>query len=229
MTALRNAEELKCGLETIPAVISVSDVKVEANIIKHISVDTRAIGEVAVRRLDVNDAPALYEFYTEGLSEKPRKLFAPYPLFHTPPDSASEMTIRIADWEKESDWMAVILVKDKRIIGFSMLKRFYTENVTSGIAVRDEFLKKGLGFLLQRIIVEQARLLNLKRFHVKIVSDNLASLRLHEKCGFKQTRVLPPPIYEEILEYLRDNDKKNGNEPVDRHIVELVIDLDHRI
>jgi Sortase and related acyltransferases len=229
MITSSKTEELKRSLEAIPEIISVDEVKIEENIIKYISIDTRVIGKVTVRRLDVNDASELFKFYTEGLSEKPKKLFAPYPLFHTPPGSVSELASRIADWKKENDWMAVNLVKDKQIIGFCMLKRFYTENVTSGIAVRDDCSKKGLGFLLQKIIVEQARLLNLKGFHVKIVSDNLASLRIHEKCGFRITRILPQPLYEEILEYLSDSDKKNGNEPVDRHIVELVIDLDHGI
>jgi RimJ/RimL family protein N-acetyltransferase len=225
MTALSKTEELKRSLEAIPEVISVDEVKIEENIIKYLSIDTRAIGKVTVRRLDVNDAPELFKFYTEGLSEKPKKLFAPYPLFHTPPSSANELANRIADWGKENDWMAVNLVKDMRIIGFCMLKRFYTKSVTSGIAVRDEFFKKGLGFLLQKIIVEQARLLNLKGFHVKIVSDNLASVRLHEKCGFRQTKILPPDIYEEMFKYLSDSDKKNGKKAVERQLVEMVIDL----
>jgi RimJ/RimL family protein N-acetyltransferase len=225
LTALSKAEELKRSLEAIPEVISVDEVKIEEDIIKYISIETRAIGKVTVRRLDVNDAQELFKFYTEGLSEKPRKLFAPYPLFHTPPRSASELAMRIADWKRENDWTAVNLVKDKRIIGFCLLKRIHTENVTSGIAVRDEFFKKGLGFLLQKIIVEQARLLNLKGFHVKIVSDNLASVRLHEKCGFKKIRTLPPPIYEDILKYLSNSDKKNGHKAVDRHIIEMVIDF----
>jgi len=229
MAALCKTEALRRNLQALPEVVSLGEIEVEDNIIKYISLETRAIGGVTVHQLDIADAPGLFEFYTKGLSEKPRRLFAPYPLFHTPLSSADELARRIVDWKQENDWTTINLIKDKRIIGLCQLKRFGTEQVTSGIAVRDEFLKKGLGYLLQNIIIQQARLLNLKRFHVKIVSDNLASMRLHEKCGFRQTRVLPPPIYEEILEYLSDSDKKNGNEPVDRHIVELVIDLDHGI
>ncbi len=225
MTASSKTEELKRSLEAIPEIISVDEIKIEENIIKYISIDTRAMGKVTVRRLDVNDAQELFELYTEGLSEKPKKLFAPYPLFHTPPSSASELERRIADWKKENDWTALSLIKNKLVIGFGLLKRFYTEQVTSGIVIRDEFLKKGLGYLLQKIIVEQACLLNLKGFHVKIVSDNLASMRLHEKCGFRKTRTFPQPIYEEILEYLRQRDIKNGNQAVDRQIIEMVIEL----
>lgn len=229
MAALCKTEALRRNLQALSEVVSLGEIEVEDNIIKYISLETRAIGGVMVHQLDIADAPGLFELYTEGLSEKPRRLFAPFPLFHTPLSSADELASRITNWKSENDWTALILVKDRRTIGFALLKRFSTEQVTSAIVVRDEFLKRKMGYLLQIMIVEQARLLNLKRFHVKIVSDNLASVRLHEKCGFRQTRVLPPPIYEEILEYLRDSDKKNGNEPVDRHIVELVIDLDHGI
>ena len=225
MTALSKTEELKRSLAAIPGVKSVGDVKIKNDIIEYIAIDTGAAGKITVRRLDVNDAPQLYEFYTEGLSEKPKVLFAPYPLFHTSPGSAGELAMRIADWKKENDWTAVILVKDERIIGFCMLKRFYTKNVTSGIAVSDEFARKGMGLLLQKIIVEQARLLNLTGFHVKIVSDNWASVRLHEKCGFRITKTLPQPLYVEILEYLRQKDISDGKHKVDRQIIEVVVDF----
>jgi len=226
MTTYYKTDDLKRVLETISQVRSVDDIKFEDNIIIHISIDTGTIGRVTVHQLEVNDAPELFEFYTEGLTETPRRLFAPYPLFHTPPYSVSEMAERIAEWKKEKDWSSICLTKDKQIIGFCLLKRFYTENVTSGIAVRDDFLKKGLGRILQSIIIEQARLLNLKSFHIKVVSDNLASVRLHEKCGFRQTRILPPPMYEEVLQYLSAIDKKEGKKAVERHIIEMVIDLE---
>ncbi len=227
MAVFCKTEALRRNLQALPEVVALGGIEVEDNIIKYISLETRTIGGVTVHQLDIADAPGLFEFYTEGLSEKPRRLFAPYPLFHTPPRSADELAARITNWKSENDWTALTLVKDKQTIGFALLKRFSTEQVTSAIVVRNEFLKKKVGYLLQSMIVEQARLLNLKRFHVKIVSDNLASVRLHEKCGFRQTKIFPPPIYEEILEYLSDSDKKSGNEPVGRHIVELVIDLDH--
>ncbi len=227
MSASDNENNLKCSLEGLPQVVSVDQVKIENNIIKYMSFETRSIGQIEARQLDLNDAPALFDFYTAGLSEKPKRLFAPYPLFHTPPGSASELADRIADWKKEHDWTAISLVKDERIIGLCLLKRFWTEQVTSGIAIRDEFVKLGLGYLLQKIIVEQARLLKLDKFHVKIVSDNLSSVRLHEKCGFKQTRILPPPLYEEILKYLNECDMKNGIKAKDRRIIEMVVELDN--
>jgi RimJ/RimL family protein N-acetyltransferase len=226
MATFRGAEELKSALEELSQVGSVGDFSVEGNFIRTIAIETESAGRMIVRRLEVDDAAGLFEFYSEGLSEKPRKLFAPYPLFHTPPGSTRELSRRIADWKKENDWTALNLIKEGRIIGFGLLKRFKTEKVTSSIVIRDEFLKKGLGYLLQNIIIEQARLLNLKRFHVKVVSDNLASMRLHEKCGFTQTRILPSNLYQEMFKYLSDRDQKNGNKAVDRKLVEMVIELE---
>jgi RimJ/RimL family protein N-acetyltransferase len=226
VNVLCKTEALQRALEALSQWVSVEEIGVEGDVIKTMSIETRSIGRVSVHQLDVHDAPGLFEFYVEGLSEKSSRLFAPYPLFQPPPGSADELARRIADWKKENDWSALTLVKDNRIIGFGLLKRFWTEQVTSAIAIRDDFLNKGLGHLLQQIIVEQARLLNLKKFHIKVVSDNLASVRLHERCGFRQTRILPPPLYEEMLKYLSDLDRGNGVEPVDRRIVEMVIELD---
>lgn len=226
MTTFHRAEKLKRALGAISQVASVDEIKVEDDIIRYASLDAGSVGRVTVHRLDENDAAGLFEFYSYGLSEKPRRQFAPYPLFHTPPVSAHELACRIADWKRESDWTALNLVKDGRIIGFGLLKRFKSEQVTSAIVIRDEFLKKGLGCLLQNIIIEQARLLKLKSFHVKVVSDNLASVRLHEKCGFRQTKILPSDMYEEIFEYLSDCDRKDGGEAVERQLIEMTVELD---
>ncbi|MBN2570173.1 MAG: GNAT family N-acetyltransferase [Deltaproteobacteria bacterium] len=218
-------EALRDHLQLNPEVVSVGEVAVEDNIIQSIFLETRTIGGVTVRRLETDDAPGLFELYSQGLSEKPRRLFTPYPLFHTPPASAGELASRIANWGKESDWTALVMLKDELVIGFALLKRFHTEQVTSGIAVRDDFLKRRLGYLLQSIIVEQARLLAVRKFHVKVVSDNMASMRLHEKCGFRQTRILSPDLYKEMFAYLSGRDQREGKEAVERQLVEMTIDL----
>jgi RimJ/RimL family protein N-acetyltransferase len=217
--------ELKRALEELPRVSSIHRIRLKKNLVEYVSLGTESAGEVEVRRLQVKDAPALHEFYAEGLSERARRLFAPYPLFHTPPSGANELACRIKKWEKEDDWTATNLSKEGMIIGFGLLKRFKSEQATSGIAVRNDFLNKGLGCLLQKIIVEQARMLGLRRFHVKIVSDNLASVKIHEKCGFRKTGILPSALYPEIFAYLSDQDRASGKKPMDRHLVKMVVDL----
>lgn len=218
--------ELRQALGRLPHVLSIDEVTIEGSLIHYMSLKTAALGPAEICRLDVHSAKELFEFYTEGLSELPRRLFAPYPLFHTPPSTCDEMAARITEWKRETDWTALNLVCEKRIIAFGLLKRFSTEHVTSSIAVRDRYLKQGLGQLLQTIVVEQARLLKIKRFHIKVLSDNLASIRLHEKCGFNVTKVLPPSLYQDMLLYLGERDRRNGKPAVNRQILEMVIRLE---
>jgi RimJ/RimL family protein N-acetyltransferase len=225
MASESKAEKLRCSLVSLDGVAAVEDIEIEGNIINCLTIATSSAGKIIARRTEVSDAPALFEFYTIGLSEKPKKMFAPYPLFHTPPESAEELAKRITDWQKEDDWTAISLFKEKKIIGFGLLKRFRSPQATSAIVIRDNYLQKGLGCFVQCIIVEQARLLNIPGFHIKVVSDNYASIRLHEKCGFKQTKNIPPSLYEEIFQYLNKEDKRNGKKAIKRHLIEMTIDL----
>jgi len=208
------AETFKSVLERIPQVNSVDSIEIEENIIKYVSIDIKALGIMAVRRLDLNYSTALFDFYFKGLSEASRKRFYPYPLFDTPLKSAAELTTRIKDWQKEDDWTLLNLMKAQQIIGICLLKRFRTPQATSAIALDEEYRNRGLGYLMQTIVNEQARFLRLKKFHVKVEPDNIASIRLHEKCGFKQTRTVPYSGY-------KDGVRK------EIPVIEMVLDLSY--
>lgn len=210
-----DTESIKEILEKIPGVKSVGEIVIKDKIIERVIVEKELMGKLIINRLQAEDAPVLFNFYFQGLSEKSRIFFGnPYPLFSSPLSSAEELSKRITDWQKEDDWVVFTLVKNKKIIGISLLKRFKTARPVSGIAVRDEFHKKGLGTLLQTMVNEQTRLLNLKKLWSGAAQNNAASLLLHEKCGFKKTSKLTPHfIY------------KNGNKIIDRYDVEMVKDM----
>lgn len=211
-----NAKNLRSVLKKLPGVESVSEVKIKNKVIKYISFENKSIGRLMVHHLNVEDASALFDFYFQGLSEESRSFFPPYPLFSPPLNSVEELVNRITDWKKEDDWTFLNLIKDEQIIGVCLLKRYQPERPVSGLAVREEFQKMGLGFLLQTIVTEQARLLNLKKLYATVAPDNIASLRVHKKCGFKQTgRLVPHFGY------------KNGTKVVDRHDIEMVIEFDY--
>ena len=206
-----NTKHIKEVLERLPGVASVNDVSVKDSVIEYFSFEKTSIGRLVVQRLQVEDADALFDFYLNGLTEKSREFFPPYPLFSPPVNSVEELANRIRDWQKEDDWTVLKLVKDEQIIGMGLLKRYQTERPVSGLAVREEFQKVGLGLLLQTIINEQARLLGLKKLYATLAQENIASLLVHKKCGFKQTsRLVPHFVY------------KNGVEEVDRHDIEMV-------
>lgn len=216
--------DLKKYLEALSQVVSISEVCIEHDIIKYIALEIKKVGKIIARQLDVDDGPRLFDFYFQGLSERSRRNFIPYPLFNTPPCSAEELSQRIADWQKEDDWSAIILENEDGILGLCILKRFHTEHVTSGIVIRDDWTGIGLGYLLQMIIIGQARLLNLKKFHVKIISDNQSSIRLHEKCGFRKVGFVPWDGFEGLRDFLSANDPPDAD--TNRQIIKMVIELD---
>jgi len=210
------AENMKYVLEELPGIKSVNEIKISNGMIERISVENKSLGTLIIRRLKADDSSALFNFYFHGLSEKSRNLFPPYPLFSPPVNSAEELASRIADWEKEDDWIVLNLIMGEQIIGVCLLKRYKTERPVSGLAVREEYQKAGLGTLLQAVINEQARLLNLKILYATVAPDNIASLRVHRKCGFKETGKLVPHY-----------GYKNGIKEVDRHDIEMVVELNH--
>jgi len=211
-----NAKNIKQVLEKLPGVESVNEIKIKDKMIEYISFENKSMGRLMVNRLDVEGSAALFDFYFHGLSEESRNFFPPYPLFSPPLNSIEELSNRVMDWQKEDDWTVLKLVKDKQIIGMCLLKRYKTERPVSGLAVREEFQKMGLGFLLQTIVNEQARLLRLNKLYATLAQDNIASLETHKKCGFKQTGILVPHF-----------GYKNGTKIIDRHDIEMVIEFNY--
>ena len=207
---------IKHVLEKLPVVESVSEIKIKDKIIESVSLESKSTGRLVLERLNVTDSAALFDFYFHGLSEESKNFFPPYPLFSPTVNSTEELARRISDWKKEDDWTFLKLTQGEQIIGVCLLKRYKTERPTSGLAVREEFQQKGLGFLLQTIVNEQARLLRLKKLYATMAQDNIASLETHKKCGFKETgRLVPHFGY------------KNGNKVADRYDIETIIEFDY--
>lgn len=206
-----NLNKLKEGIKLVPGVISIKKVIIDNKIIKYISIDKELIGKLIIQAIDKEDGEGLYNFYTKNLSERSKRFFPPYPLFSPTVKSAEELKKRIVEWKKEKDWTVLKLVQNDQIIGLVLLKRYKTDRPTSGLAVSERFQKVGIGTLLQTIIDEQAWLLGIKNLYITAAQDNLASLRLHEKCGFKKTgKLVPHFIY------------KNKVKVIDRYDVEMV-------
>lgn len=207
---------MKNILNNLSGIQSVNQVKIKNKIIEFISLKNKSIGRLVIKRLEAKDSPALFDFYFKGLSKKNRNHFPPYPLFSPQPKSSQELREKIIDWQKENDWTVLKLTDTKQIIGICLLKRYRTKRPTSGLAIRKEFQKLGLGTLLQVIINEQVKLLNLKKLYISLAPDNIASLRLHEKCGFKQTgKLVPHYAYEK------------GNKKIDRYDIEMIKEFNY--
>jgi RimJ/RimL family protein N-acetyltransferase len=194
--------------------ITVTDITIENNIIKRIVLFNTSIGNLLLQSITINDSQELFNFYFDGLSEQARIFFCPYPLFNPRPKSYKELSQKIKDWKKEDDWIVLKLEKNNHIIGICLLKRYKTDRPTSGLAIHEKYQKKGLGLLLQTVINEQAQLLGLKHLIITLAPKNSASLRVHEKAGYKKTgRLVPHYTF------------VNGIKIVDRQDVEMAKDI----
>lgn len=187
-----SSKNIQSHLRELSGIKTVSQVKISNNIIRYINIKTTTLGELTLERVIVEDSLKLFNFYFHGLSETARIFFCPYPIFNPRPKSPEELSDTIKDWEREDDWVLLKLSKDTQIIGICLLKKYKTKLPTSGLAVREKFQKMGLGILLQTIINEQAQLLQLKKLTITLAQNNVASLKVHEKTGYKKTGRLVP-------------------------------------
>ena len=209
-----DAKNIKSFLLKLPDIESIKEVEIKDSIIQKITLQSKKIGEVIINQLQIEDSPKLFEFYFYGLSQNARIFFPPYPLFSPLPQNPEELADRIKNWKKEKDWTVLKLVYNKQIVGICLLKRFKTDRPTSGLAVHEKFQKMGLGILLQTIVNEQARLLGIKKLTITLAQDNIASLKLHEKAGFKKTENLVP-----------HSTYVNGVKKIDRQDIEMIKEL----
>ena len=141
-----------------------------------------------ITQLVPDDAADLVDFYFRGLSLKSRRFFgSPYPLFNVVSSSPDEMHHRIQEWKKGNDWTFLNLWMAELLVGIVFLKLYHSDYPRTGIAVRDDYHRLGLGLLLQSFITEEARLLGLARYYAAVLPNNTASIKMHEKAGLRRT------------------------------------------
>lgn len=204
------------AVTSLSAVVSVGQVRVEDGLIQQTSVEHRGLGRITLVRLEVADAEKLFDFYVNGLSMRSRDFFPPYPLFSPMPDGPQELAGVIGRWREERSWTVLLLWREDALIGMCLLKWYDTERPVSGLAVREDYRKRGLGRLLQTVVNEQARLLGLKAVYATMAPENIDSQEVHVRSGFRRTgRTVPHYAY------------VAGRKVVDRQDVEMILDLQH--
>lgn len=199
--------DIQSQLKALPGIEDVNEVKIKDKIIHHLTIQSKFFGKLEVHHLEIKDARKLFNFYLKSLSEKSRIFFNPYPLLSPRPNSPRELAKRIKEWKKENDWTFLKLSKGSEMIGICLLKRYKTDKPTTGLAVSEKYRKKGLGVYLQAIVDEQAKLLGLKKLVNTFAPDNIASIKLHKKAGFKETgRLVPHFTYVKGIKQVDRND-----------------------
>ncbi len=137
--------------------------------------------ETVVRRLLKSDWDSVSEIYKEGITTK-----------------MATFETEVPNWQQ---WNAkyisvcrfVALIKEE-IVGFAVLSPVSKRNVYKGVAevsvyVSNEFRGKYIGETLLKTLIEESEAHGFWTLQASIFSENIASINLHLKCGFRAVGV----------------------------------------
>lgn len=101
----------------------------------------------------------------------------------------------VADHER-AGFPVLVAVDDDEVVGYATFGPWrphdgYRYTVEHSVYVRGDQRGRGLGRTLMVELIERARALGLHAMVAGIASDNVGSIRLHEKLGFRTVGVLP--------------------------------------
>lgn len=96
------------------------------------------------------------------------------------------------EWDKAHlDTCRLVLDLDKRIVGWAALTPVSSRCVYAGVAevsvyVNPELSGNGYGTVLLQVLIDESEKLGIWTLQAGIFQENKASLKLHEKAGFRQ-------------------------------------------
>lgn len=139
-----------------------------------------------IRKVKIEDAKMISDIYSYYVDHTTIT-------FEIVPPNLFEMERRIADTITSFDWLVYEL--DKKIIGFAYYTKFkerkaYDFSCETTVYVHNQFTGQGIGSGLYRQLIDR---LNQTQFAVAIggiALPNKASIKLHEKMGFKNVGIL---------------------------------------
>ena len=92
------------------------------------------------------------------------------------------------EWDKKHlPFGRIVLLKDENIMGWASLSKVSDRCVYEGIAEVSVYVStygRGLGTLLLQKLIEISESKGLWTLQCGIMRENIASIRLHKKCGF---------------------------------------------
>jgi len=94
------------------------------------------------------------------------------------------------EWDKKHlPFGRIVLLKDENIMGWASLSKVSDCCVYEGIAEVSVYVStygRGLGTLLLQKLIEISESKGLWTLQCGIMRENIASIRLHKKCGFRE-------------------------------------------
>ena len=139
-----------------------------------------------IREAQVSDAKTISEIYNYYIVNT-------IITFETEPITPDEIVHRIEKYKQVGDYL--VFEENGVVIGYAYVSMFrdrkaYENSVESTIYLKDEYGGKGIGFELYSELLARVS----TKYHVIVAGISLpneASVRLHEKCGFKKVGQFP--------------------------------------
>ena len=133
--------------------------------------------EIVVRPLIKSDWKVVSKIYAEGIAT-----------------GIATFEMECPNWE---EWDAkyisncrMVAVFNKTVVGFTVLSAVSKRKVYNGVAelsvyISNEFKGKHIGETLLKHLIEESENIGIWTLQANIFSENIASISLHEKCGFR--------------------------------------------
>jgi len=134
--------------------------------------------ETALREMEANDWPSVCAIYAEGIATGMATFETKTPPWEQWEAGHLEHSRFVAVWGTE-------------IHGFAALSRVSARECYRGVAevsvyVSDRARGQGVGRQLLQVLVEESERHGIWTLQAGIFAENTASLRLHERCGFRE-------------------------------------------
>jgi L-amino acid N-acyltransferase YncA len=147
--------------------------------------------EIVLRPSNDDDVPAMLDIYRHHIGQGVGNLEA----FEPTPFDAEDLKARRKNMRKHK-LPHLVAVIDGAVAGYAYAVLFrkrpaYRFTVKHSIYVHPGRLNNGVGRVLLPALIEACAAAGFRQMIGYIDSGNLASLRLHEACGFRQVGYLP--------------------------------------
>ena len=133
--------------------------------------------EIVVRPLIKQDWDSVSKIYADGLAT-----------------GLATFETEIPDWEiwnsKYVDSCRIVATLNEKVVGFAVISLVSRREVYKGVAevivyVDKDFKRQNIGEILLRELIKESEKHGFWTLQAAIFSENIASINLHKKCGFR--------------------------------------------
>lgn len=146
------------------------------------------MSEFRLREAVRGDAEEIARIYNEGTLREVGN-------YESIPQSADARATWL-DQLRKSGHFCLVVLRGNAIVAFGALTPFhpapgYRKTVTGSLYVESRFHRSGVGSLLGKALIQGARERGFHSILAGIQSENTASIKIHEKFGFRQVGYFP--------------------------------------